>query len=550
VRAVACRSGFAGLVFKKQLKGSSSLNSNHSASQDRLYQRLSIVLFAVLSFVVLLTFRDYGVSWDEQLQSGMGENVLRYFTSHFHDRTALDMGDLNNYGGFFEVMGAIATRVLPFGLYESRHLLTAICGVLGILAVWKIGRFLAGPGAAFWAATLLTLYPPYYGHMFINSKDIPFAALYAWSLYYLIRMLRELPNVAWKTAGKFAVASGLTMAIRVGGLIVVCYLVLFTGIWFVYSLFFQKETIRYNASFLFRKFAFIPVVAVAAYAIMLAFWPYGSSKPFVRPFTALHWLSHVTANVSEWDYIPRHLAFKLPEIVLLFIVVGVCIGLRELLRLRTSSSFQMRIPYLLLVFSALFPVGYAIYVGPYLYDEIRHFLFIIPPLICIAALALNWTLERLLTKRIVGRFALAALVVYLILQVRIMWMLHPYEYTYFNRLIGGIDGASKNGYEAEYWTTSYKEGVEKLQRYLLERDGAAFERKQYRILLGRADWCATYYFPQNFTSVVEPSEADIYLSTTRYGGDADHAGTVVIDVQRFGVPFLVAKIMTSKPREK
>jgi hypothetical protein len=159
----------------------------------------------------------------------------------------------------------------------------------------------------------------------------------------------------------------------------------------------------------------------------------------------------------------------------------------------------------LLIFLFFFSVCYAISVGPYLYDEIRHFLFIVPPIICIAALALNWSLERLLTKPVVGQLALAATVVFLILQFRIMWMLHPYEYTYFNRLIGGIEGASKKGYEAEYWTTSYKEGVEKLKRYLLERDGAAFGQTQYRILLGNADWCATYYFPQNFTRVTERS---------------------------------------------
>jgi Dolichyl-phosphate-mannose-protein mannosyltransferase len=523
------------------------VKADTAAYQERLYVRLSIALFLTLSVVVLLTFRDYGVSWDEQLQSGMGENVLRFFTSHFQDKTALDMGDLNNYGGFFEVMGAIAARVLPFGLYESRHLLIAVCGVLGILAVWKIGRFLAGPGAAFWAATLLAFYPPYYGHMFINSKDIPFAAFYAWSVYYLIRLLRELPDVTWKTAGKFAIASGLTMAIRVGGLIVVCYLVLFTGIWFVYSLFFHRETIRFNASFLLRKFGFMAAIPVAAYAIMLAFWPYGSSKPFVRPYIALHWLSHVTTIVSKWDYIPRHLVHKLPEIVLLFIIVGFCLGLRGLLRFRMSADFPEAMSYVLLVFSALFPVVYAIHVGPYLYDEIRHFLFIIPPLICIAGLALNWSLERLLTKPLSGRLALAAVVVYLILQVRIMWMLHPYEYTYFNRLTGGISGASKSGYEAEYWTTSYKEGVEKLKQYLRDRDGATFEQTQYRILLGNADWCATYYFPPNFIKVVEPSEADIYLSTTRWGGSAEHPGTVVVAVQRFGVPFLVGKLMTGKP---
>jgi hypothetical protein len=512
----------------------------------RLYNRLSIALFVVLPVVVLLTFRDYGISWDERLQDGLGQNVLLFFTSLFRDKSALDLGDLNNYGGFFELMAAIASRILPFGLYESRHLLIAVCGTLGILAVWKIGRFLGGPGAAFWAAVLLTLYPPYYGHMFINSKDIPFAAFYVWSTYYLLRLLRELPDVTRKTAAKFAVASGLTMAIRVGGLIVVCYLGLFTGVWFVYSWVFRRETVRFTRSFLLRTCGLLSAVSVTAYAIMLLFWPYGSSRPFSRPFIALHWLSHVTAKVTPRDYIPQHLLYKLPELVLLFIPVAVCFGFRELLRFRKSGDFSVAMSYALLAFSVLFPVCYAISVGPFLYDEIRHFLFIIPPLICIAALALNRSLDWLLTKPVAGHLAVVLLAVYLILQVRIMSMLHPYEYTYFNRLIGGMDGAAKNGFESEYWGTSYKEGVEKLKRYLLERDGEAFDHTQYRILLGNADWCATYYFPQNFMQVTELSEADIYLSTTRWGGDREHSGPVVVAVQRFGIPFTVAKTLTGK----
>jgi hypothetical protein len=37
--------------------------------------------------------------------------------------------------------------------------------------------------------------------------------------------------------------------------------------------------------------------------------------------------------------------------------------------------------------------------------------------------------------------------------------LHPYEYTYFNSLVGGTDGASRR-YETDYWCTSYREAME------------------------------------------------------------------------------------------
>jgi hypothetical protein len=39
------------------------------------------------------------------------------------------------------------------------------------------------------------------------------------------------------------------------------------------------------------------------------------------------------------------------------------------------------------------------------------------------------------------------------------WQLHPYQYIYYNSLVGGVAGASSN-YEMDYWGLSYKEGIE------------------------------------------------------------------------------------------
>src|SRR5262245_36385001 len=55
-------------------------------TRDTSYNRLSAVLFLILTFLVLLTFMDYGMSWDEVRQDTYGELVLRFYTSSFTDK--------------------------------------------------------------------------------------------------------------------------------------------------------------------------------------------------------------------------------------------------------------------------------------------------------------------------------------------------------------------------------------------------------------------------------------------------------------------------------
>ena len=89
---------------------------------------------------------------------------------------------------------ALLAKVLPFDLFETRRLLGAAVGIAGLAVTWRIGRRIGGPLAGLVALVLLAACPLYYGHMFINAKDAPFAVAMALFLLGLVRLLEQYPR--------------------------------------------------------------------------------------------------------------------------------------------------------------------------------------------------------------------------------------------------------------------------------------------------------------------------------------------------------------------
>src|SRR6201987_122758 len=157
---------------------------------DKLFwSRLSFGLAILTIVLVLLTFRDYGVTWDEDAHNWYGNFVLDYYLSFFVDRNALHWRDLYNYEAIFDTLAAALNRVSPIGIYETRHLLNAFVGVLGLVGCRKLGQAMGGARVGFIAALFLLLTPNYYGQMFNNPKDIPFAVGVVWATYYMVRIV-------------------------------------------------------------------------------------------------------------------------------------------------------------------------------------------------------------------------------------------------------------------------------------------------------------------------------------------------------------------------
>ncbi len=182
------------------------------------------ILLSVTLGIIALTFHDYGVTWDESVRNAYGHHVLNYYLSFFRDTSALHSGNL--YGGLFDGLAALVQEMSPFGHYETRHLLNAIFGWFTLVAVMKLGSLVGGPWGGFFAVLLLLLSPRIYGHMFNNPKDIPFAMGYLWSLYYLVRTFPHWPLIPRGLVFKLGIAIGLALGVRVGGLLLIAYLLM------------------------------------------------------------------------------------------------------------------------------------------------------------------------------------------------------------------------------------------------------------------------------------------------------------------------------------
>src|SRR5687767_12455829 len=135
--------------------------------QSRWPDRLAWAALVLVAAVAALTFRDYGLGWDDYTHSQYGELLLALYSSGFRDTRALSFVNLYLYGGGFDMAAALLAKILPFDLFATRRLAGAAVGLIGLFTTWRIGRRAGGPLAGLLALILLATCPLYYGHMFI-----------------------------------------------------------------------------------------------------------------------------------------------------------------------------------------------------------------------------------------------------------------------------------------------------------------------------------------------------------------------------------------------
>src|SRR5690348_13390079 len=232
---------------------------------------LAILVLAAVVVVASLTFRDYGLRWDDYTHAEYADLLLRMYGSGFKDTGALSFANLYMYGGGFDMAAALLHKVIPLELFETRRLLGATVGIIGLALTWRLARRIGGPLAGVAALLLLALCPTYYGHMFMNPKDAPFAVAMIILMMGLVRLADEYPSPSPRTILIVGLGAGLSIGSRIlGGLALVYAMIGFIPL-------LLAEYHSQGAREAVRRFAHVVYVLlpglVLGYLIMGLIWP-------------------------------------------------------------------------------------------------------------------------------------------------------------------------------------------------------------------------------------------------------------------------------------
>lgn len=462
-----------------------------------IYRFAFLLLSLFLMILMPAMSFGFGILWDEPDHINYANDVLNYFKSFGADRSVFDETKriyfaMKVYGISFDTFSAFVYQTIsPLGVYETRHFLNALVGGVGMIYAGLLARYLGGWRAGVIALFVIFISPYFLGHSMNNHKDIPFATGFIMAIYYMIVWLNHLPKPRFRDFTWLIIGIGLVCSVRIGGIIVVAFTGLFTGVYWLYLI--RNKGFSAAMSKVIPFAFYMLLIGTLGFILGILPWPYGLENPLKHPFEALTVFTNFQLltiyelfegqrtymNEVPWYYIPKFISITSPLVVLLALPVSVIAWFKK----QEGSSRPL---IWAVLFSIVFPVAYAVYKDSTLYNGWRHFLFIYPALVAVSALGWEFLFRNFKQKGL--RIGLSF--VFLVLSAKtIYWIVdnHPNEYTYYNEFVGGYDGAF-GYYESDPYGNAMRQGID----WLYQNELKGFEG-EVRIGVNMTPPTASYY---------------------------------------------------------
>jgi hypothetical protein len=286
---------------------------------------------------------------------------------------------------------------------------------------------------------------------------------------------------------------------------------------------------------------------ILGYLVMGLIWPWSIMEPG-NPFQALTYFSHffekpwkemfdgalVSVPDMPWSYLPTLFALQLPEILLGLLIAGVVGALMSLSR--SDVAGRRKTILLMLTLAATLPLVVAMVKRPALYNGIRHFIFVIPPMAVLAGVAFAQAMDWLKANRRSWQPAALAIFAFgLLLPLGEMIRLHPYQYTHFNHIAGTVRSAD-NLYMLDYWGHALKQASDGLREELIERQEAPPRGRKWKVAVCGPQRPAQVALGPDFTIGWDSHAADFAMTLGEFYCKGLTA-PVMVEIKRDDVVF-------------
>ncbi len=496
-----------------------------------------LIILLVCLIIGIFTFQDYGMTWDEYLYYGYGEAIGYAYSIPARLSGDFDLNlaygpsgtDHRNRGPVYLLLTRIPVLTLNtltnIDIASLWHLFNFITFLIGVFYLYKLALRWLKPNSAFWATLLYLTQPLLWGHAFINPKDPPFASIFIITIYYGFKMVDAFANEgkSHKSRLQLVILVGILTGIATNLRIIAP---LIAALIFLYALLKgQKKTLLW----------FLPIGMIALF-ITYVTWPYLWDAPIQRFIEVLTLMSHNPTKLKVLFYGQEYRAYELP---LRYLPVLLGITLTEPvwilftlgLGVITVKGFKKNLEWKslrIIIFWFAFMVAYVLIMRPPMYDNYRHFLFILPPVFIVAGFAMEQLSEWIKPVWL----SAAVMLGILSFGIRGTLRLHPYEYAYYNSFAGGVSGA-QGTFETDYWLTCYKETMEAFDDFSAG--------KETELIAYREAANAAYYASENIKFVnsypIQPGEYLLLSARLDEVHNIEKKSPNIIEIGRDGAVF-------------
>jgi hypothetical protein len=431
-----------------------------------------ILFFSAIILLGCLIYKDFGIPWDESVQTRIG--ALNFRLLFRGDPALLSFTD-RFYGAIFEVplLWVAARLAIP------RHLAIFLIFVFGLIIFFLLSRRIFHN--LWWgllAASLLAVSPRIFGDAFYNSKDIPFLVACITAVWTLVSLSDALikNHKWWIYMGAMlmhAGASAVYISTRVAGVMILPLTAFLLLIRIVESPAAWKRILAILAGYLVLSggltIIFWPILWQSPWKEFSHAFSMMSQYPYGRP--VLYAGKYFLPKNLPWHYLPVWIGISTPVIVLAGMLSGV-IGWTGKISALIHSTDKILIlrkkaaeisVWLAVSGWLLVPVA-AIYIfHSVLYDGWRQMFFIYPAVVLFSLGGLiqlyHWMLRIPWHRNVIRIAAGTILLAGLLEPVWFMVRNHPFENVYFN-VFAGDPATLRQRFELDYWGLSYKQGID------------------------------------------------------------------------------------------